>query len=68
LLTPQTPAGWILFAAMWAAGPITGVTASNLITFAWERKTVDRGDVMTVSLFGGLLAIATLMLMFVDGL
>jgi hypothetical protein len=27
---------------------------------------VDRGDVMTVSLFGGLLAIATLMLMFVD--
>ncbi|GJE12473.1 hypothetical protein [Methylobacterium longum] len=67
-MTPLTPAGWILFAAMWVAGPITGFTACSLIAAAWEHKAVDRRAARTVGLFGTLLAITTALLMLVGGL
>ena len=67
-MTPLTPAGWILFAAMWVAGPVAGYTACGLIASFWERKALERGEMVTIILFGGLLAITTALLMLVDGL
>ena len=67
-MTPLTPVGWILFAAMWVAGPITGYAASALITAAWERSAVNRRTVTTFTLFGSLLAVTTLLLMLVPEL
>ena len=64
----STKPGQSQFAAMWVAGPITGFTVSGLITAAWERKAIDRRAATTAALFGGLLAIATALLMLVDGL
>ena len=59
--------GWILFATMWVAGPITGYAAFSLISFAWERRAAERRKVVTIGLFGGLLE-ATTLLMLVDEL
>lgn len=67
-MTPLTPVGLILFAAMWVSGPITGYTACGLIASIWERKTVGRREVVTIVLFGGLMATTTGLLMLVDGL
>lgn len=67
-MSALTPAGWILYAAMWVDGPVAGYTASRLIASAWEGKTVERNEVVTVGLFGGLLVIAVLMLLFAEGL
>ena len=67
-MTPLTTTGWILFAAMWVAGPVTGYTACVLIASVWERKTLERRKVVTIVLFGGLMAITTALLMLVDGL
>ena len=61
-MTPLTPLGWILFATMWLAGPITGYTATSLIAFVWERRKLEMRDVMTLGLFASLLAISTLLL------
>ena len=67
-MTPLTTAGWILFAAMWIAGPITGYAASALVTAAWERRAINRRAATTLGLFGSLLAVTTLLLMLVPGL
>ena len=65
-MSPLPPAGWILYAALWVAGPITGYTAARLIVTAWERQPLERNDVMTAGLFGGLFAIAATLLMFAE--
>ena len=67
-MTPLTPIGWILFVAMWVAGPVTGYVACNMIASARERRSAERRDVAIFGVFGGLLAIATTLLMLVDGL
>ena len=67
-MTPLTPIGWILFVAMWVAGPVTGFVGSSLVNCAWERRPAARRDVLAACLFGGLMAVATTLLMLVDGL
>lgn len=37
-MMPMTPGGWILFAAMWLAGPITGYAATSLIASEWSGE------------------------------
>ena len=64
-MTPQTPIGWILFAIMWLAGPITGYVACNLIASAFDRRAVKRRDVVNLGIFGSLLTVSTLVLMFI---
>ncbi|KNY24546.1 hypothetical protein [Methylobacterium sp. ARG-1] len=67
-MTPLTPIGWILFAAMWLAGPITGYTGTSLIASAWEHRKLETRGVLTFGFFATLLAISTLLLTFVAGL
>lgn len=67
-MTPHTPIGWILFAAMWVAGPVTGYAASSLIASVWSGETVKRRNAITFGLSGSLLAISTLLLMLIVGL
>lgn len=67
-MTPSTITGWILFATMWVAGPITGYTVSALITAILERKAISQRAVMTASMFGSLLVITTTLLMLVPRL
>lgn len=67
-MTPQTSTGWILFAALWLAGPIAGYVALNLAAARWEHEAVKRRDVLAASILGPVLLVAALLLMFVDGL
>lgn len=67
-MTPQTLTGWILFAALWLSGPITGYAALNLAAARWERESMKRRDVLAASILAPLLLVSALLLMFVDGL
>lgn len=67
-MIPQTITGWILFAAMWLAGPITGYLACSLVSAAWEREPIGRREAIAFGAFGGLMLVSTLTLVFVQGL
>ncbi|XYD11974.1 hypothetical protein R1A27_33010 (plasmid) [Methylobacterium sp. NMS12] len=67
-MTPLTLVGWILFAAMWLAGPITGYTAARLTAYALEWRKLETRGALILGLSGSLLAISTLLLTFVAGL
>jgi hypothetical protein len=64
-VTPQTTTGWILFAAMWFAGPIAGYAASDLLAAVSAREPINRQDVLAAVIGGAMLMVATLLLIFV---
>ena len=63
---PQTLTGWILFAAVMASAMGTASTTTKLGMARRGRVAPDRRDIHAAYAFGVLLALSTLLFLFVE--
>ncbi|MHC2106394.1 MULTISPECIES: hypothetical protein [unclassified Methylobacterium] len=64
---PQTLTGWILLAAIMASAMGSVITTTKLILVLRGRVALDRRDIHAAYAFGVLLALSTLLFLFVEG-
>ncbi|MGU3329377.1 hypothetical protein ACLBXB_20800 [Methylobacterium mesophilicum] len=64
---PHTLTGWILFAAIMASAMGSVATTTKLGKALRGRAALDRRDIHAAYAFGVLLALSTLLFLFVEG-
>ena len=63
---PQTLPGWTLFACILVSGITAGSAAAAMLDDALGEGTIQRRNFLTVLLFGALLVVSALLLLWVE--